>query len=46
MVNSRGSVGFITVKGIDTALERTVSDLEKAVVAGKLADLEPTGDDP
>ena len=45
LLSSQGSEAFITVKGIDPALESRVSDLEKAVVAGKLTDLESTGED-
>src|SRR5258706_1655000 len=42
VLTSQGDEAFITVKGIDSALELTVSDLQKAVVAGKLSDLEST----
>jgi lipoprotein-releasing system permease protein len=45
LLSSQGAQAFITAKGIDPALESTVSDIEKAVVAGKLADLNPRGDD-
>ncbi len=44
LVRSQGGEAFITVKGIDTSLEPTVSDIGRAVVAGRLAalDAEPT----
>jgi lipoprotein-releasing system permease protein len=45
MLSSQGGTAFITVKGIDPALEATVSDIEKAVVAGKLADLNVTSEE-
>jgi lipoprotein-releasing system permease protein len=45
MLTSQGNTAFITVKGIDPALEATVSDIEKAVVAGKLSDLTVTSED-
>lgn len=39
LVSSQGAEAFITIKGIDPALEPTVTEIEKAVVSGKLADL-------
>jgi lipoprotein-releasing system permease protein len=45
LLSSQGSQAFITAKVIDPALEPTVSDIEKAVVSGRLADLNSKGDD-
>ena len=45
MLTSPSSVAFISVKGIDPALEATVSDIEKAVVSGKLSDLTVTSEE-
>ena len=45
MLRSQGGTAFITVKGIDPALEATVSDIEKAVVSGKLSDLSVTSEE-
>jgi lipoprotein-releasing system permease protein len=39
LLSSQGNDAFITVKGIVPALESTVSDLQKGVVAGSLNDL-------
>jgi lipoprotein-releasing system permease protein len=44
-VSSQGGNAFIQVKGIDPVLEATVSDVEKSVVSGNLADLTTTRDD-
>jgi lipoprotein-releasing system permease protein len=38
-LSSQSATTFVTVKGIDTALESTVSDVQRAVVSGNLADL-------
>jgi lipoprotein-releasing system permease protein len=40
-----GNEAFISLKGIDVALEPTVTDIAKAVTAGKLADLDARADD-
>src|SRR6266566_640337 len=45
MLRSQGGTAFITVKGIDAALEATVSDIEKSIVAGKLSDLSATSEE-
>ncbi len=45
LLSSQGAQAFITAKGIDPALESTVSDIEKAVVAGKWTDLNPRSED-
>jgi lipoprotein-releasing system permease protein len=45
MLRSQGGTAFITVKGIDPALEATVSDVQKAIVAGKLSDLSVTSEE-
>src|SRR5438067_5248104 len=45
LLSSQGGEAFITVKGIDPALEATVSDVEHAVVAGRLSDLNVTNDE-
>jgi lipoprotein-releasing system permease protein len=45
MLTSQGNVAFVSVKGIDTALEATVSDIEKAVISGKLSDLTVTSEE-
>lgn len=44
VVSERGE-GFVTVKGIDPALEGQVTDIAGAMTAGSLADLHPAGDD-
>jgi lipoprotein-releasing system permease protein len=36
---------FISFKGIDPQLEATVTDIEKSIVAGTVADLKPRGDE-
>jgi lipoprotein-releasing system permease protein len=45
VLSSQANTTFITVKGIDTTLESTVSDVERAVVSGKLSDLNVTSED-
>ena len=45
MLGSQAGTAFITVKGIDPALEASVSDIEKAVVSGRLLDLNDTSED-
>jgi lipoprotein-releasing system permease protein len=45
LVSSQGVQAFITIKGIDPALEPTVSEIGKAVVSGKLTDLNAQGDE-
>src|SRR6187401_2968844 len=45
VLSSQGVNTFITVKGIDLALESAVSDVEKAMVSGKLSDLIVTNED-
>jgi len=39
LVTSQGAQAFITVKGIDPQLESTVTNIETAIVSGKLSDL-------
>ena len=39
LVSSPGSEAFISLKGIDPALEPAVTSIERAVVKGRLADL-------
>jgi lipoprotein-releasing system permease protein len=45
LLSSQGAQAFVTVKGIDPALEPTVSDIDKAVVSGRLADLTAASED-
>lgn len=47
IVVSAGGEAFITVKGIDPVLERSVTDIERAMRAGSLESLSrPSGDSP
>ena len=41
----QGADAFISFKGIDPALEATVTDIEKSIVSGKLTDLNPRNED-
>ena len=45
LLSSQGGSAFITIKGIDPALESAVSDIEKAIVSGKLSDLTATDEE-
>ena len=45
MVSTPGADGFVQFKGIEPELEATVTDIEKSIVAGKLADLKPRNED-
>ena len=45
MASSPGADAFISFKGIEPELEATVTDIEKSMVAGKLADLKPRNED-
>ena len=45
MASSAGADAFISFKGIEPELEATVTDIEKSMVAGKLADLKPRNED-
>jgi lipoprotein-releasing system permease protein len=41
LISSHGGDAFISLKGIDPALEASVTEIEKSIVSGKLADLIP-----
>jgi lipoprotein-releasing system permease protein len=45
LVTSPGAEAFITLKGIDPALEPTVTAIGKSIVSGKLADLNAQSED-
>jgi len=45
MAKSQGADAFISFKGIEPELEKTVTDIEKAMVAGSLEDLRPRNED-
>ena len=45
LAQSPGADAFITFKGIDPQLEPTVTEVEKAIVSGKLDDLKPQSDE-
>ena len=45
MASSPSADAFISFKGIDPELEATVTEIEKSIVAGKLADLKPRNED-
>jgi lipoprotein-releasing system permease protein len=45
MVSSPSADGFMQFKGIEPALEGSVTEIEKAMVAGKLADLAPRSEE-
>jgi lipoprotein-releasing system permease protein len=45
MVSSPGADSFINFKGVEPELEATVTEIEKSIVAGKLADLKPRTED-
>jgi lipoprotein-releasing system permease protein len=45
MASAGGTDAFISFKGIDPALERSVTDFEKSIVSGKLSDLNTNPDD-
>jgi lipoprotein-releasing system permease protein len=45
MVSSPGADGFIQFKGVDPELEQTVTEIERSMVAGDLADLRPRSED-
>ena len=45
MASSPGADAFIQFKGIEPELEATVTDIEKAMVAGKLEDLKPRSEE-
>ena len=45
MASSQGADAFISFKGIEPELEKTVTDIEKSIVAGKLEDLKPRNED-
>jgi lipoprotein-releasing system permease protein len=45
MVSTPGADGFIQFKGVDPELEQTVTEIERSMVAGDLADLRPRSED-
>jgi lipoprotein-releasing system permease protein len=45
LLSSQGAEAFITIKGIDPALEPTVTEIEKAVISGKLSDLKAASEE-
>ena len=45
MASSPSADAFISFKGIEPELEATVTEIEKSIVAGKLADLKPRNED-
>ena len=45
MASTAGADAFISFKGIDPELEKTVTEIEKSIVAGKLEDLEPRNEE-
>jgi lipoprotein-releasing system permease protein len=45
MTSSQGADAFISFKGIEPELEKTVTDIEKSMVAGSLEDLKPRNED-
>ena len=45
MASSQGADAFISFKGIEPELEKTVTDIEKSMVAGKLEDLRPRNEE-
>jgi lipoprotein-releasing system permease protein len=45
VASSAGADAFIQFKGIDPELEGTVTDIEKSIVQGKVADLNPSNDE-
>jgi lipoprotein-releasing system permease protein len=45
MASSQGADAFISFKGIEPELEKTVTDIEKSMVAGSLEDLKPRTED-
>jgi lipoprotein-releasing system permease protein len=45
MASSPGADAFISFKGVDPELEKTVTEIEKSMVAGKLEDLTPRSED-
>ena len=45
LLSSQGGEAFISLKGIDPALEPSVTEIGKSISAGKLADLTPANED-
>src|SRR5687767_4292914 len=45
MASSGGAVAFISFKGVDPELEKTVVEIESSMVAGKFEDLKPRNED-
>jgi len=45
LVTSAGKNAFVTFKGIDPSLEGSVTEIEESIVAGKLTDLNPAGEE-
>jgi len=45
MTSSQGADAFISFKGIEPELEKTVTDIEKSMVEGGLEDLKPRSED-
>jgi lipoprotein-releasing system permease protein len=46
VTSARGEQAFITLKGIDPALEPTVTDIRRAMQSGTLERVQPSGDQP
>jgi lipoprotein-releasing system permease protein len=45
LISTDRSDQFITIKGVDPALERKVTDIQRSMLRGKLEDLQPASDD-
>jgi lipoprotein-releasing system permease protein len=45
MVSSQAADAFIQFKGVEPELEKTVTEIEKSIVAGNIADLKPKSDE-
>jgi lipoprotein-releasing system permease protein len=45
MASSPAADAFISFKGVEPDLEKTVTEIEKSIVAGNVADLKPKSDD-
>lgn len=45
LISSQGGDAFISLKGIDPELEASVTEIEKAIVSGKLTDLVPADEE-
>ena len=45
LISTDRSDQFITIKGVDPALEKKVTDIQRSMLRGKLEDLQPASDD-